>query len=796
MNESQHQTEPPPNEHTLTAALVAKERELEETKKHYRLLSEKFDYLLRERTEELEQARDAALASAKTKSYFLANISHEVRTPMNGILGMLQALKLYPNEEHRETLINAALNSGDQLVKVISNLLEFSRIESQGIQLKNTEFDLSETLKNTVYESRSNALAKGLDLILDLDPNLPTSSHGDPAKLSLVVDNLIENAIKFTTAGSVILHAKNSGHHAVEISIQDSGIGISQDKLQDIFKAFDQADNSSTRQYGGAGLGLSICATIIDAFESKINIVSEYQEGSTFSFILPQANINTTETEFIKAPASPLLDAHYFYIGKNKQCALTINKFLNCYDLKFEDYFDSISEFEAEEYEDEVLSLLFFDDSKPEETAINDLKYLKNTTKKLIVLGLCNDPSETGKHFDHILNRPFYFRDFLDICNRHKSDKATIPEEKEIQFSSIKTLAVDDNPMNLEVLKELLGEYDFDIETAGSGEKAIEQAQQTQYDLILMDIQMPGMDGLTATKEIRKINNHYAKIPIIAVTAHAFSEDRGISLNSSMDEHITKPIDLTSCIETITKVLQFKLSNVSIHEKTEHPSHNSDDNNWNSMISKDRSKTEFIPPNISGFDLQAALDRLRGKWDLLQSLIISFCNANLDAYTRMTNFIDSDNHEEAQRLAHQLKGSGANLGAVELSQISAKIENGYKNGNHANTEHLMELKLAIENIHRAKEILGKLEKNIDKPSNTKTIQKLDDTKVKSLLQNISSNLHSDLAVVQTLLDTLKIESENTPHQQIITCLCDHFNRLQLSEIEKTITTYLDTGEFT
>lgn len=713
---------------------------------------------------EVEQARRDAQRSSESKSDFLANISHEIRTPLNGVLGMLHALHKSQDPARDDGLLKTALNSGHLLADIINEVLEFSAIESREIELEHAEFDLLESIHEVLKKVALSAEHKLLTLKFHPDANIPRRIKSDSSRIKQLLHLLLSNAIKFTDKGEVSLQLALDDNQRLVFKIQDSGCGIPKDKLQNIFDAFEQVDGSHTRKFGGVGLGLAICQKIVNAFGAKLEVTSELGLGSTFSFSIPLEHPNNT-SQFYTASVNPY---NILYCDSNDSNREHAKEYFPQMGLNTLCY-ASISEIDPETLDKETPHLLILSSTRVNQKLDLECQLLKDLTANIKILlftpqGITDTQLKNiDEHYFLPVIQPILFSE-LSNQNRAKEDAESSKKNTHI-------LIVDDNSLNLQVIKELLDGQNFKMSFAMDGEEALTMIQKRHFDLVLMDIQMPKMDGLTCTRKVRALGGRFLELPIIAMTAHALKEDRVKSLSAGMDAHLTKPIipeDLFACLnEQLGKA----------------------------MISSNQQLLQGIPkvPNIEGFDLVEALQRLRGNWMTLRKLLLSFCEKNRAAYAQFENFISAENYESAKALAHQLKGSGANLGANALSSAAANIEKSIKDGLTPLSEgELSALQSSLESLNFAipqLEAWGETETKSSLAS--KPVKS--DAALNSQLTEISESLKSDIGKSQQLIESFSQDASGTAQEPLATEIASLFNAFQIQKIQATIETALAKG---
>ncbi len=535
---------------------------------------------------DLRLARDAAEASARAKSDFLANMSHEIRTPMNAILGMTHLVLKTELGSKQKEYIESVQQSARILLRIINDILDFSKIEAGKMVMEYRDFALLEVIEEMRSVVDESLRKKNLALEVDMEDGLPTTLMGDSVRLRQILLNLVNNAIKFTEQGeirlSIRVREKDELSTMLLISVRDTGIGMKPGQIQHLFKPFTQADSSTTRKYGGTGLGLAISKSIVEMMKGEIWCESEFGRGTTFSFTarfgLPLEG--EIPPELLEIRTDVLL------LGDRPESLKTVRHYLELLKCKIIAQCATCEQFDAFLKQDRLekidFVLLDFDEiTESLQAALKRLQEYETARRLPLVFTELPGIDSVIKKLDlpapvHKLERPVVvselFNVVMAITARKKEEMITarkmmakggettsapsgyvIPEE--IRGALI--LLAEDNRINQMVATELLQMEGFQVDVAENGQTALDMLEQKNYDLVLMDIQMPEIDGLEATKILRR-NPKYKNLPVLAMTAHAMTGDRELSLEAGMNDHITKPIDPVLLYRTLAKWIKRK----------------------------------------------------------------------------------------------------------------------------------------------------------------------------------------------------------------------------------------------
>ena len=621
---------------------------------------------------ELDIAKKRAQEAARIKSEFLANMSHELRTPLNGVIGFTrQMLKTQLTNSQRDYL-QTIKKSADNLLTIINDILDFSKLEAGKLALENIPFEFQEILEEVVNLQATSAHEKGLEITLKVDPKIPLGLVGDPLRIQQVLTNLVSNSIKFTERGnidiSVEMRSQRDDIVELQFMVRDTGIGISERQQAQLFQAFSQADASISRRYGGTGLGLVITQKLVGQMGGEISLTSRLHQGSTFWFTLRLPTTTIPVSDWVDTQA--LLGKQLLLVEPNMQAASIVQQQLVQAGLAIT-YRSSMPE-ESKHYDYILLNL--------SPTKEIDTTLVEQWIEQALLFAphiIIGTPStelaladQLMKHYPvQCVTKPLSHRKLLQTLLAHQPTlPMPIEQPREIDKLPLTVMAVDDNPANLKLISALLQERVAEVITCSDGISAVEQATLRAFDIILMDIQMPHIDGVTACKAIKQLPLN-SKTPIIAVTAHAMAGERDRLLKAGMDDYLTKPIE------------EHILQQVLVHWSPTHLTHGVE----KLPLSHHQVELNLTPPSPStsmAIDWSLALKQAAGKEDLAKEMLQLLVNYLPDVI-QVVNQAQQDDQYSLDNLLHhihKLHGSSSYSGTPSLKNICATLEHMLRSG--------------------------------------------------------------------------------------------------------------------
>ena len=635
----------------------------------------------------MRDAKELAEEATRTKSEFLANMSHEIRTPMNAIIGMGHLMQKTEMTVRQRDYLNKIQQSCQHLLGVINEILDFSKIEAGKLTIERTEFELHGVLETVSNLISDKVAAKGLELRFNVDDQAPVVLLGDPLRIGQILVNYANNAVKFTERGKIEISVRTIEQTDKDVllhmAVSDTGIGLSPEQQARLFESFQQADTSTTRRYGGTGLGLAICKRLADLMGGSVGVQSTRGEGSTFWF---RVRLGKGEARRrVYEGAIEFEGRNVLVVDDNSNSREELSDLLTTMNFRVFQASSgaaALQEIADAERRGEAFEIVFLDWRMPIMGGIE-------TAKRIQALGLRPPPrlvmctaysrsdvidaaEEAG--FDELLIKPVTASAMFDAAMRvlhtdqppgeiRRNIDPAVSKHAELEnIQGARILLVEDNELNQEVAQVILSDEGFRVDIAADGEQALAMVDKTNYDLVLMDMHMPVMDGVTATRILRK-NPRFASLPIIAMTANVMEADKKLCLDAGMNDHVAKPIEpeelWTALLRWIPRKAKAKDEQVQQLEIA---------------LSKQQNMDLGPIPQIEGLDTQEGLHRVMGKQQLYLDLLQKFVETQAASIEKLHDAIEEGNLSQIERIAHTVKSVCGNIGANALRQSAAQLE--------------------------------------------------------------------------------------------------------------------------